>query len=169
MRRKTASRCDPAVAHLYPVHFFDYLFLFARPNMYATSLLGAVVEWSRRNTDSSCRRCGAVLAPVPVGRGRPRELCDQCRQPGRSELLPDWSSNLVKIVQRDYPDTDDPFIVLLHLFAALLSGAQDARDVVPLSREFSRLLKDVDARGKGRPSSDALDALRARREVRMRL
>ena len=75
----------------------------------------------------------------------------------------------MKIVQRDYPDTDNPFIVLLHLLAALLSGAQDARDVVPLSREFSQLLKDVDGRGMGPPSSDALDALRARREVRMRL
>ena len=127
------------------------------------------MEWSRRNTDGSCTRCGAVLGPVPAGRGRPRELCDRCREPGRRELLPDWSSDLVKIVQRDYPDTDNPFIVLLHLLAALLSGAQDARDVVPLSREFSQLLKDVDGRGMGPPSSDALDALRARREVRMRL
>jgi hypothetical protein len=84
-------------------------------------------------------------------------------------LVPDWSSELVKIVQRDYPDTDDPFIVLLHLCAALLSGAQDARDVVPLSRECRRLLKDVDARGNGHPSSDALDALRARWQARMPL
>jgi hypothetical protein len=64
-------------------------------------------------------------------------------------VVPNLDSDLVRAVQRDYPGGDsDPFVYMAWMLAADLSGAQYAKDAVPLSRELRRSLDYLDARGK---------------------
>jgi hypothetical protein len=82
---------------------------------------------------------------------------------------PNWDSDLVRAVQRDYPDDSDPFVYLAWLAAAYLAGATHPKDSVPLSKELRRALASLDARGKPRGHSDGLDELRLRQEHRRSL
>jgi hypothetical protein len=81
-------------------------------------------------------------------------------------VQPNWDSDLVRAVQRDYPDDSDPFVYLAWLAAAYLAGAKRAKDAVPLSKELRRSLAYLDARGTSRGHSDGFDELRLRREHR---
>jgi hypothetical protein len=82
-------------------------------------------------------------------------------------VQPNWDSDLVRAVQRDYPDGDsDPFVYMAWMLAADLSGATHPKDAVPLSRELRRSLAYLDGRGKSRGFSDGLDELRLRRDRR---
>ena len=98
-----------------------------------------------------CRLCGGPLPPRKPGAGRPRSKCDACKDLRRPPVQPNWDSDLVRAVQRDYPGGDsDPFVYMAWMLAADLSGAQHAKDAVPLSRELRRSLAYLDARGKSR-------------------
>jgi hypothetical protein len=68
----------------------------------------------------------------------------------------------VQTVKAEFPDDHDPFTLLLWQLAALLSGAQAAADLVPLSRELDRMLALLHAR-EGSSEPDALDELERRR------
>jgi len=68
----------------------------------------------------------------------------------------------VLTVKAEFPDDRDPFTLLLWQLAALLSGAQAAADLVPLSREFGRLSALLQAR-RGQSEPDELDKLEQRR------
>jgi hypothetical protein len=113
-----------------------------------------------------CRLCGGPLPPRKPGAGRPRSKCDACKDLRRPPVQPNWDSDLVRAVQRDYPDDSDPFVYLAWLAAAYLAGAKHAKDAVPLSKELRRALAYLDARGKSRGHSDGFDELRLRREHR---
>ena len=84
-------------------------------------------------------------------------------------MEPNWDSELVRAVQREYPDDSDPFVYLAWLAAAYLAGATHARVAVPLSKELRAALAYLDGRGKPRGYSDGLDELRLRREHRRSL
>jgi hypothetical protein len=116
-----------------------------------------------------CRLCGGPLPPRKPGAGRPRSKCDACRDLRRPPVVPNWDSDLVRAVQRDYPDGDsDPFTYMAWMLAAELSGASHAKDAVPLSKELRRSLAYLDGREKPHGSSDGLDELRLRRGRRLR-
>jgi hypothetical protein len=91
------------------------------------------------------------------------------RTPLKFEGPPNWDSDLVRAVQRDYPDDSDPFVYLAWLAAAYLAGATHPKDSVPLSKELRRALAYLDARRKPRGHSDGLDELRLRQEHRRSL
>jgi hypothetical protein len=111
--------------------------------------------------------CGGPLPPRKPGAGRPRSKCDACKDLRRPPVQPNWDSDLVRAVQRDYPDGDsDPFVYMAWMLAADLSGATHAKDAVPLSKELRRSLAYLDGRGKSRGYSDGLDELRLRRDRR---
>jgi hypothetical protein len=76
--------------------------------------------------------------------------------------VPDWDSGLVLAVKAEFPADGDPLTLLLWNLAALLSGAQAAADVVPLSRELDRLMCHLQTR-KGPSGPDELDELERRR------
>jgi hypothetical protein len=76
--------------------------------------------------------------------------------------VPQWDSDLVRTVKSQFPDDRDVLTLLLWQLAALLSGAQAAADVVPLSRELGRMLALLEARN-GPSGPDALDELADRR------
>jgi hypothetical protein len=116
-----------------------------------------------------CRLCGGPLPPRKPGAGRPRSKCDACQDLRRPPVEPNWDSDLVRAVQREYPDDSDPFVYLAWLAAAYLAGATHARDAVPLSKELRRSLAYLDARGKPLGHSDGLDELRLRQEHRRSL
>jgi hypothetical protein len=81
-------------------------------------------------------------------------------------LVPDWSSDLVRVIKCEYPDGDsDPFVYTAWLLAAYLSGVEDARDFPPLLKELRQTVAFLDSRGKSRPRSSKLGELRARPEV----
>jgi hypothetical protein len=116
-----------------------------------------------------CRLCGGPLPPRKPGAGRPRSKCDACRDLRRPPVAPNWDSDLVRAVQRDYPDGDsDPFTYMAWMLAAELSGASHAKDAVPLSKELRRSLAYLDGREKPHGYSDGLDELRLRRGRRLR-
>ena len=116
-----------------------------------------------------CRLCGGPLPPRKPGAGRPRSNCDACQDLRRPPVQPNWDSELVRAVQRDYPDDSDPFVYLAWLAAAYLAGATHPKDAVPLSKELRRALAYLDTRGQPRGHSDGLDELRLRREHRRSL
>jgi hypothetical protein len=118
---------------------------------------------------SGCRLCGGPLPPRKPGAGRPRAKCDACRDLRRLPVQPNWDSDLVRAVQRDYPDDSDPFVYLAWLAAAYLAGATHPKDAVPVSKELRRSLTYLDARRKPRGNSDGLDELRLRQEHRRSL
>ena len=109
-----------------------------------------------------CRLCSGPLPARKPGPGRPRVKCDRCQQLRRPPIVPDWNSPLVQTVKAEFPDDRDPFTLLLWQLAALLSGAQAAADLVPLSREFGRLSALLQAR-RGQSEPDELDELEQRR------
>lgn len=112
-----------------------------------------------------CWLCGGPLPPRRSGPGRPRTKCDACRDLRRPPVEPNWDSELVRAVQRDYPGGEsDPFVYRAWLSAAYLAGARYPKDSVPLSKELRRALAYLDDRGKPRGHSDGLDELRLRRE-----
>jgi hypothetical protein len=113
-----------------------------------------------------CRLCGGPLPPRKPGAGRPRSKCDACKDLRRPPVQPNWDSDLVRAVQRDYPDDSDLFVYLAWLAAAYLAGAKHAKDAVPLSKELRRSLAYLDDRGKSRGYSDGFAELRLRREHR---
>ena len=110
--------------------------------------------------------CGGPLPPRRPGAGRPRSKCDACRDLRRPPVVPNWDSDLVRAVQRDYLDDSDPFVYMAWLLAAHLAGAKHPKDSLPLSKELRRALAYLDARGKSRGHSDGFDELRLRREHR---
>jgi hypothetical protein len=58
-----------------------------------------------------CRLCGGPLPPRKPGAGRPRSKCDACQDLRRPPAVPNWDSELVRAVQRDYPGGEsDPFV-----------------------------------------------------------
>jgi hypothetical protein len=116
-----------------------------------------------------CRLCGGPLPPRKPAAGRPRSKCDACQDLRRPSVQPNWDSDLVRAVQRDYPDDSDPFVYLAWLAAAYLAAATHPKDSVPLSKELRRALAYLDARGKPRGHSDGLDELRLRQEHRRSL
>jgi hypothetical protein len=116
-----------------------------------------------------CRLCGGPLPPRRPGAGRPRSKCDACQDLRRPPVVPNWGSELVRAVQREYPDGSDPFVYIVWMLAADLSGATRPKDAVPLSRELRRSLAYLDGRGKPHGHSDGLDELRLRRESRLQL
>lgn len=81
-------------------------------------------------------------------------------------MQPNWDSDLVRAVQREYPDDSDPFVYMAWMLAADLSGAVHARDAVPLSKELRRALAYLDGRRKPHGHSDGLDELWLRREMK---
>jgi hypothetical protein len=87
-----------------------------------------------------CRLCGGPWPPRRPGAGRPRSKCDACRDLRRPPVVPNWDSDLVRAVQREYPDDSDPFVYLAWMLAADLLGATHAKDAVPLSKELGRSL-----------------------------
>jgi hypothetical protein len=116
-----------------------------------------------------CHLCGGPLPPRKPGAGRPRSKCDACRDRRRPPVVPNWDSELVRAVQREYPNDSDPFVYVAWLAAAYLSGATDAKDAVPLSKELRRSLAYLDGREKPHGYSDGLDELRLRRVRRGRV
>jgi hypothetical protein len=117
-----------------------------------------------------CRLCGGPLPPRKPGAGRPRSKCDACQDLRRQPVQPNWDSDLVRAVQRDYPEGDsDPFVYMAWMLAAYLAGATHAKDAVPLSKELRAALARLDGRGKPRGHSGGLDELRLRREHRRSL
>ena len=74
-----------------------------------------------------CRLCGGPLPPRKPGAGRPRSKCDACQDLRRPPVQPNWDSDLVRAVQRKYPDDSDPFVYLVWLAAAYLAGATHPR------------------------------------------
>ena len=74
-----------------------------------------------------CRLCGGPLPPRKPGAGRPRSKCDACRDLRRPQVEPNWDSDLVRAVQRDYPDDSDPFVYMAWLAAAYLAGRRIRR------------------------------------------
>ena len=71
--------------------------------------------------------CGGPLPPRKPGAGRPRSKCDACRDLRRPPVVPNWDSDLVRAVQREYPDDSDPFVYLAWLAAAYLAGRRMRR------------------------------------------
>jgi hypothetical protein len=92
-----------------------------------------------------CRLCGGPLPPRKPGAGRPRSKCDACQDLRRPPVQPNWDSDLVRAVQRDYPDDSDPFVYMAWLAAAYLAGATYPKDSVPLSKELRRALASLEA------------------------
>jgi hypothetical protein len=115
-----------------------------------------------------CRLCGGPLPPRKPGAGRPRSKCDACQDLRRPPVVPNWDSELVRAVQRDYPGGEsDPFVCIVWMLAAGLSGAAHPKDAVPLSKELRRSLACLDGRVNPHGYSDGLDELRLRREGRL--
>jgi hypothetical protein len=66
------------------------------------------------------------------------------------------------MIEAEFPADGHPLTLVLWQLAALLSGAQAAADVVPLSRELDRLMALLQTR-KGSSGTDELDELEERR------
>ena len=99
-------------------------------------------QWSRRNLDGTCRKCGTALPPMPVSPGRPRELCDKCRQQRGQVLVPKVGA-ITSAVDQEFGDSPDWRVQMLRHTAMCLDGAQTAGAVVALGREFRRLMEEI--------------------------
>src|SRR5215216_6171626 len=94
-----------------------------------------------------CRLCGGPLPPRKPGGGRPPTKCNACQDLRRPLVVPDWDSDLVRAMKRDYPGGEsDPFVYIAWMLAADLSGATHPRDAVPLSKELRAALARLDGR-----------------------
>jgi hypothetical protein len=76
--------------------------------------------------------------------------------------VPQWDSELVQAVKIEFPDDHDISTLILWQLAASLSGAEASADLVPLSKEFGRMLALLEARN-GSSGRDPLDELAERR------